>query len=101
MNPILSAILPYLLQLLETPAFQSILKSILDDLIKKISAGVPPVTATQQAGGLLASAATLHLTGNPVTDLQSLFANLQPVVAPAVTRTVTPSNPGATPGFTS
>lgn len=82
MNAVLTALLPSLLGLLETPAFQSILKSILDDLIAKITAGVPPVTATQQAGGLLASAATLHLTGNPVADLQSLFASLNPQTMP-------------------
>ena len=78
MNAILQALLPSLLGLLETPAFQSLLKSILDDMIKKISAGVPPVAVTQQATGLVTAAAALHLTGNPVADIQSLLAGLQP-----------------------
>lgn len=78
MNALLSAFLPTILQLLESPAFQSILKSILDDLIKNINTGTPMVTATQQATGQVTAAAALHLTGNPVADLQALFATLQP-----------------------
>jgi hypothetical protein len=80
MNAVLSALLPTLLQLLQSPAFQSLLKSILDDLVKQISSGVPPVAAAQQATGLVTAAAALHLTGNPVADIQALVANLQPHV---------------------
>lgn len=77
MDAILQALLPTLLQLLKTPAFQSLLSSILDHLIQQVSTGVPPVAAAQQATGLVTAAAALHLTGNPVADLPALFANLQ------------------------
>lgn len=93
MNAILTALLPSLLSLLETPAFQSILKSILDDLIAKIAAGVPPVAATQQAGALLSSAATFHLTGNFVTDVGSLLANLHPAGSAAPNPVPHPATP--------
>lgn len=89
MNLILSALLPTLLQLLQSPPFQSLLKSILDDLVRQISSGVPPVAASQQAAGQVTAAAALHLTGNPVADVQSLIASLQPHAA-------VPAQPGAT-----
>lgn len=75
---IISAILPYLLQLLNDPNFQAILKQIEGDLNTKIAGGVAPAVATQQATGLLGAAAVLHLTGNPVADFQSLVANFKP-----------------------
>ena len=83
MEALLSALLPSLLAELQTPAFQAILKSILDQLIKNISAGVPALTATQLATGQVTAAAALHLTGNPIADAEAFFANFQPVAAPA------------------
>lgn len=72
---ILSALVPYLLQLLQDPAFQAIVKAIHDDLQKKLAGGAPPATATQQATGQLGAAAMLHLTGNPIADVQAFLAS--------------------------
>ena len=74
---IISFVLPYLLQLLNDPAFQAILKQIEADLHANIAAGVPAAAAGQKATGLLATATALHLTGNPVADFQSLIAGFK------------------------
>ena len=73
-----SAIQPLLAQLLQSPQFQALLKKILDDIMAKISAGVHPDTAVQQATGQIGAAALLHLTGNPVADFAALLSNLNP-----------------------
>lgn len=86
MNPssLLSTLLPILLQLLNDPAFQAVIKAIEADLSKKLASGASPVTASQQATGLLGAAAMLHLTGNPVTDFQAFMKNLPLPPAPPV-----------------
>ena len=78
-------------QLMQSPQFHSVLQKILDDIVAKIGTGVHPDTAVQQAAGQIGAAAMLHLTGNPVADLISIFhpsAN-PPVVKPPVTGTFT------------
>lgn len=100
MTAILQLLLPTILQLLQTPAFKSLLSSILDHVIAQIASGVPPVAAAQQATGLVTAAAALHLTGNPVADIQALVANLQPRTGAAQSGTQAPIS-GGTPGFTS
>jgi hypothetical protein len=81
METILSALLPSLLQMLNTPAFQSILNSILQNLIKQVATGVPVVAATQVATGQVTAAAALHLTGNPIADFNAWVASLQPAAS--------------------
>jgi hypothetical protein len=75
MNPVvaslLSAALPALLQMLQSPDFQTIVKQIEADLLKKVNAGHAPVDANMQSLGKLGAAASLHLTGNPLADLQT------------------------------
>lgn len=78
---IITSVLPYVLKLLNDPAFQTILKQIEGDLNMKIAGGVAPAVATQQATGLLGAAAMLHLTGNPAADFQALVANFKPAAA--------------------
>jgi hypothetical protein len=77
MDTILATILPSILGLLQTPAFQVILKAILDDLVQKLASGASPTVATQQATGLVTAAAALHLTGNPVADFQQLLSGFK------------------------
>ena len=82
-----AAIQPFLTQLLQSPQFQSLLKQILDEIMAKITSGVHPDTAVQQAAGQIGAAAMLHLTGNPIADVAAL---LKPkVVTPPVTGTFT------------
>ena len=86
LQALLQAILPSLLGVLQTPAFQAILKSILDDLVAKIISGVSPTAATQQAVGAASAAAALHLSGSPIADIQKVLAGLPiPINIPAVT----------------
>jgi hypothetical protein len=73
----LTGALPLLLPLLNDPNFQKILAAIQADLNTKIAGGVPPVTATQQAGGQLHAAIALHLTGNPIADVQTWLAQFK------------------------
>lgn len=74
---ILSTILPALLQLLNDPAFQAIIKAVEGNMSQKIAAGTPAGAAAQQATGLLGAAAMLHLTGNPIADFQAFAANFK------------------------
>ena len=74
---LLSTLQPFLTQLLQDPAFQAVIKKILDDILAKIAAGVHPTTATNQAAGQIGAAALLHLTGNPVADIQALFSSFK------------------------
>jgi len=90
-----AAIQPLLTQILASPQFQALLQQILADLLTKINSGMHPDTAVQQATGQIGAAALLHLTGNPVADIQSLIVGLQPHAA-----TPTISATGmATPGI--
>ncbi len=68
---------PFLAQLLQSPAFQALLKKILDDIMAKIAAGVHPDTAVQQAAGQIGAAALLHLTDNPAADFAALLSGLK------------------------
>jgi len=72
-----SAIQPLLTQLLASPQFQAVIKKILDDIGAKIAAGVPPSTAVQHATGQISAAAALHLTGNPIADIQAWLATFK------------------------
>jgi hypothetical protein len=84
MDTLLAAILPSILGLLQTPAFQTILKAILDDLVQKLASGASPTAAVQQTTGLVTAAAALHLGGNPVTNIQTFLASLPiPIVLPS------------------
>jgi hypothetical protein len=92
--PILMSIIttsvPALLQLLNDPNFQALVKAIEANFNQAIASGVPAATATQHATGLLGSAAMLHLTGNPVADFNSWIASMKPPVAtPTKTGTFT------------
>ncbi len=73
-----SAIQPVLAQLLQSPAFQALLKKILDDIMAKIAAGVHPDTAVEQATGQIGAAALLHLTGNLAADFAALLSGRKP-----------------------
>ncbi len=73
-----TAIQPFLTQLLQSPQFQAVLQKILADLLARINAGVHPDTAVQQATGQIGAAALLHLTGNPIADVQAWLANFKP-----------------------
>lgn len=68
-----AAIQPFLTQLLQSPQFQAVLQKALQDILTKIAAGVHPDAAVQQATGQIGAAAVLHLTGNPLADLQGIF----------------------------
>lgn len=82
---ILTTVLPALLQLLSDPNFQAVVKAIEANFTKTIATGVPAASASQQATGLLASAAMLHLTGNPVADFEAFVASMKPpAVVPVV-----------------
>ncbi len=70
-----AAIQPLLTQLLASPQFQALLMKILADMNAKIAAGVHPDTAVQHATGQIGAAAALHLTGNPIADVQGWLAN--------------------------
>jgi hypothetical protein len=76
-------------QLMQSPQFHSVLQKILDDIVAKIAAGIHPDTAVKQATGQIGAAAMLHLTGNPVADLLSIFhpSAKPPVVTPPGTFT--------------
>jgi hypothetical protein len=89
-----SAIQPFLTQLLASPQFQALLQKILADLLAKINSGVHPDTAVQQATGQIGVAALLHLTGNPVADIQSLIASLQPHATTPTTSVTGVATPG-------
>ncbi len=69
---------PFLAQLLQSPQFQAVLQKILSDVLAKISQGVHPDTAVQQATGQSGAAALLHLTGNPMADFSALWAGIKP-----------------------
>jgi len=86
----LASLIPAVLALLNDPQFQAVIKAVEGLFNQQVAAGVPPVVANQQAAGLLASAAMLHLTGNPVTDFNTWVATIK---SPATTAT--------TPKFTS
>lgn len=73
-----SAIQPFLGQLLQSPQFKALVDQIWSDLLAKIVAGVHPDVATQQAQGKVAAAAVLHLTGNPVADIQAFLVAHKP-----------------------
>lgn len=75
---ILSTVVPALLQLLNDPAFQAVIKAVEANMGKQIAGGVAPAAASQQATGLLTAAAALHLTGNPIADFQAFIANFKP-----------------------
>lgn len=79
----LTSIIPAVLQLLNDPQFQAVIKAVEGLFNQQIASGVAPASANQQAAGLLASAAMLHLTGNPVTDFNAWVAQLKPTVATA------------------
>jgi hypothetical protein len=81
LQALLQAFLPALLAELQTPAFQAILSSILQNLLKQIASGVPATTATGAAAGQVISAATLHLSGNPIADFNAWVASLQPAAS--------------------
>lgn len=88
---ILSTVLPALLQLLSDPNWQALVKAIEANFTKTVSSGIPTSVASQQATGLLASAAMLHLTGNPVADFETWIAGMKPPAATATTtKTVFP-----------
>jgi hypothetical protein len=84
---ILTTILPLLLQLLNDPAFQAVIKAVEAHVNQQIAGGVHPTTAATQATGLLGAAAMLHLTGNPVTDFQVFLKNLPLPPAPSPGKT--------------
>ncbi len=77
-SAIFSAVIPALLQLLNDPAFQAVIKAVEANMGKQLADGVPPAAASQQATGLLTAAAALHLTGNPVADFQAFVAGFKP-----------------------
>lgn len=89
---ILTTILPAILQLLSDPAFQALVEAIEANFNKTLASGVSTGVASQQATGLLASGAMLHLTGNPVADFNSWIASMKPAL---------PAAPKGTPAFTS
>lgn len=68
-----AAIQPFLTQLLQSPQFQAVLQKALQDILTKVAAGVHPDEAVKQAQGQIGAAALLHLTGNPLADLQAIF----------------------------
>lgn len=72
---------PSILQLLSDPTFQAVVKAIEANFTKTVATGTSTTAASQQATGLLASAAMLHLTGNPVADFEAFVASLKPPVA--------------------
>jgi hypothetical protein len=74
----LTSLIPAVLALLNDPQFQAVVKAVEGLLNQQVAAGVPTATASQQAAGLLTSAAMLHLTGNPVTDFNAWVASLKP-----------------------
>lgn len=87
----LTATIPAILQLLNDPTFQAVIKAIEANFNQAVAGGVSTGTASQQATGLLASAAMLHLTGNPVADFNSWIASMKPTAATATTtKTVFP-----------
>ena len=73
----LTSLIPAVLALLNDPQFQAVIKAVEGLFNQQVAAGVPPTAANQQAAGLLASAAMLHLTGNPVTDFNAWVATLK------------------------
>jgi hypothetical protein len=85
--------------LFQIPAFQSVVRSIIDDLLTKLFSGVSPAAVAQQGVGQMAAAAAFHLTGNPVADIASLLASLKSPAgaAPAPAAAVVPANLGAPP----
>jgi hypothetical protein len=89
-----AAIQPLLTQILASPQFQALLQKILADLLTNINSGVHPDTAVQQATGQIGAAALLHLTGNPVADIQSLIVSLQPHATTPTTTATGVSTPG-------
>ncbi len=89
-----TAVQPFLTQLLASPQFQAVLQKILSDVLARINAGVHPTVATNQAAGQIAAAAVLHLTGNPIADVQAWLANFK-------TPTGGPTPPPVTGSFTS
>jgi hypothetical protein len=93
----LTSLLPAVLALLNDPQFQAVIKAVEGLLNQQVAAGVAPAAASQQAAGLLTSAAMLHLTGNPVTDFNAWVASLKP---PAI-KVGSILNPPAVGGFTS
>lgn len=80
---LLSSLQPFLQQLLQDPAFQAIIKKILDEILAKIAAGVHPTTAANQAAGQIGAAALLHLTGNFPADFAALLSGLKTDLPPA------------------
>jgi hypothetical protein len=96
MNPglqaLLSALLPFLQQigqqLLTDPKFQAVITSIIADGLAKIGTGVHPDTAANQAMRQVASAASLHLTGNPIADAQAWLASFNAPLPPTPPPTI-------------
>jgi hypothetical protein len=84
-----------LMGLLKDPAFQAIVQSIVADMFAKISSGVNPLAAAQQGGAQVGAATIFHLTGNPVADIQSLVAGLQPHAGAATAVSNAAPAPGA------
>lgn len=77
LSSIWAAVQPLLGQLMKDPAFQAVLQKILADVLAKITAGIHPDTAVQQANGQIVAAAALHLTGNPIADAKAWLDNFK------------------------
>jgi ABC-type xylose transport system substrate-binding protein len=66
---LLSAVLPTVLQMFSDPKFQTVIKTVEDNLHAKVAAGAHPSQAAIQALGHLGAAAALHVTGNDSTTV--------------------------------